>query len=190
MHTLSPSIDRIGAALKALRQSHAGKPAEHETALGKASLDTVIAQLAAEGVSREDLKPLSDLIAYLERLNVPQGSTAGERRKNIPPSDAFLARVAAVIDLLIKSGSDEEEAAQLIMRRLMAAGVPPPRQGGDARGWKRLLEWKDDLAKGLASDEAMQEYRRFTQELDTIPAQERLSRVLADRLWDRRKKVR
>jgi hypothetical protein len=72
----------------------------------------------------------------------------------------------------------------------MAAGVPPPRQGGDARGWKRLLEWRTDLAKGLGSEEARHEYRRFAQELEAIPAQERLSRVLADRLWDRRKKVR
>jgi hypothetical protein len=102
----------------------------------------------------------------------------------------FLARVAAVIDLLIKSGSDEEDAAQLIMRRLVASGVPPPRQGGDARGWKRLLEWRTDLGHGLAPEEAIEEYRRFTKELEAIPAQERLSRVLSDRLWDRRRKPR
>jgi hypothetical protein len=75
------------------------------------------------------------------------------------------------------------------MRRLMVAGVPPPQQGGDARGWKRLLEWRAELLRGVASEEAKQEYQDFTRELEAIPAAERLSRVLGDRLWDRRRKT-
>ena len=69
-----------------------------------------------------------------------KGQGVANRRKQLPPSDLLLARGAAVIDLLIKAGADENEAAQTVMRRLMAAGVPPPKQGGDARGWRRLLE--------------------------------------------------
>ncbi len=59
-----------------------------------------------------------------------------------------------MIDLLVKAGYGEAVAAQLIIRKLLAAGVAPPRQGGDARGWKRLLLWRADLSFGLASDEA------------------------------------
>jgi hypothetical protein len=101
----------------------------------------------------------------------------------------MLARVAAVIDLLVKAGYDEERAAQLIMRKLMAAGVAAP-AGGDARGWKRLLFWRADLSFGLASAEAKEEYRDFTRELETIPPGDRVRRVLAEQLWDRRRPLR
>lgn len=66
----------------------------------------------------------------------------------------LLARALAVIDLLIKAGSDEAEAAQIFMRRLMAAGIPRPQQGGNAKGWRRLLEWRTPLGNGLVSEEA------------------------------------
>jgi hypothetical protein len=119
-----------------------------------------------------------------------QGEGVANRRKRRPPSDALLARGAAVIDLLIKAGSDEGEAAQIVMRRLMTAGVPPPQQGGDARGWKRMLEWRTALIQGIASNEAQLEYQDFTREIDAIPANERVRRVLDDQLWDRRRKPR
>jgi hypothetical protein len=64
-----------------------------------------------------------------------------------------------MIDLLIKAGNDESKAAQAVMRLLMAAGVPPPQKGGDARGWRRLLEWRDRLAHGIVSAEAQQNTR-------------------------------
>jgi hypothetical protein len=60
------------------------------------------------------------------------------------------------------------------MRRLMVAGVPPPKQGRDARGWRRLLEWRTALGHGLVQ----REYQEFTRELEAIPAHQRVSRVL------------
>jgi hypothetical protein len=101
----------------------------------------------------------------------------------------LLARASAVIDLLIKAGHDESEAAQMVMRRLMAVGIPPPEKGGDARGWKRLLEWRIDLGHGLVSQHAQDEYRDFSREIDAIPAHERVKRVLDAQLWDRRRKA-
>jgi hypothetical protein len=58
MQTLSPSIDRIGAALKALRQTH-GHDAQSadKISLGAKCLHVVIAQLTKEGVPQEDLQP-------------------------------------------------------------------------------------------------------------------------------------
>jgi hypothetical protein len=73
------------------------------------------------------------------------------------------------------------------MRRLMAAGVPPPKQSGDARGWKRLLEWLAALVHGLVSGDAQRD-QEFIRELDTIPADERVRRVLDEHLRDRRRK--
>jgi hypothetical protein len=46
----------------------------------------------------------------------------------------LLARVSALIDLLIKAGSREAEAAQIMMRKLVAAGIPPPKQGAMPAG--------------------------------------------------------
>jgi hypothetical protein len=192
MHTLAPSVDRLGAALRALRQVHAREPeSEDETLLGAQCLHVIIPQLAEEGLQKEDLQPLIDLEASLRQHKAQaQGGSAANRRKHRPPSEDFLARVAAVIDLLVKGGSEEGEAAQMVMRRLMAAGVPPPQQGGDARGWRRLLEWRTDLGNGLVSAEAQEEYQDFTRQLEAIPANERLKRVFDEHLWDRRRKPR
>jgi hypothetical protein len=195
-----PPVDRLGAALRALRQAYAGGSAtEDKTALGAKCLHVLIAQLAQEGIAQEDLQPLIDLETGIEALKSqaqealkPQAQvdSAPDRRRQRPPSDMFLARVAATIDLLVKGGYDEAEAAQLITRRMLAAGVPPPEKGGDARGWKRLLVWRENLSHGIGSRDAKEEYRDFTREIETIPAPERLQRVLDERLWDRRRKSR
>jgi hypothetical protein len=188
---LTPSIDRLGAALRALRQVH---PDEDPTSLGAKCLRAVINQLAEEGVSQEDLQPLAALEGALAQVK-PQakpeeGFQGRERRRRSPPSEPFLARVAAVIDLLVKAGSEEGEAAQIVMRWLLAAGVPPPQQGPDARGWKRLLFWRSRLQQGLVSPEAIEEYREFNRQLEEIPPGDRVKRVLDDQLWDRRRKSR
>jgi hypothetical protein len=192
MHTLAPSMDRLGAALRALRQVHAREPeGEDKTLLGAQCLHVIITQLAEEGLLQEDLQPLIDLEASLRQPKAQaQGGSAANRRKHRPPSESFLARVAAVIDLLVKGGSEEAEAAQMVMRRLVAVGVPPPQKGGDARGWKRLLEWRTDLGNGLVSAAAQEEYQDFTRQLEAIPANERLKRVFDEHLWDRTRKPR
>ena len=113
--------------------------------------------------------------------------------QNALPSSAkatgqYINGVLAKIES-VKAGYDEERAAQLIMRNLMVAGVAAP-AGGDARGWKRHLFWRADLSFGLASAEAKEEYRDFTRELETIPPGDRVRRVLAEQLWDRRRPLR
>jgi hypothetical protein len=114
MQTLTPSVDRLGAALRALRQIHAREPESGDkTSLGAQCLAVVITQLTEEGIPQEDLQPLIDLETSLrQRQAQGQGADAKNRRKRKPPSDKLLARVAAVIDLLVKSGADDSEAAQ------------------------------------------------------------------------------
>ena len=192
METRSPSADRIGAALRALRQT---QEAGDATSLGVKCLRAVIAQLAEDGISPEDLQPLVDLAANLGGAEQPVQSepvqsepeTLRDRRHSSAPSPILLARAAAVIDLLVKGGEDESKAAQTVMRRLVAAGVPPPTQGGDARGWKRLLDLRNMLLHGVGSDDAKHEYQTFAHELEAIPAAERVKRVLDEKLWDRRR---
>ena len=183
------SIDRIDAALQARRQTRA--EGEDKLASGRKCLHAITAQLAEEGLPKEDLKPLLELEARLRQIIAPLHSeTVSHRRKRHPPSEVLLARVSALIDLLIKAGSHEAEAAQMVMRTLVAAGIPAPQQGGDARGWKRLLEWRTDLTNGLVTEKAQQEYLAFTRKLKTIPAPQRVQCVLDEKLWDRRRKPR
>ena len=181
----STAIDtgRLGAALEAVQKA-IGSEVPPAT-LGAKCLGVVIDHLREDGISEEALKPLTDLKKIVET-----GSTSTERnrRKNYPPSDALLARVSAIIDLLVKAGYEESEAAQTMMRRLFAVGVQPPPKGGDARGWRRLLEWRSNLLHGLASLEAKTEYEDFTKELEEIPAGERIKVVLDSNPWDRRRK--
>jgi hypothetical protein len=190
MQTSSPTIDRIGAALRALRRAYRPESDNDDSLpLGAMCLGAVVAQLAEEGMPQEDLQPLVELETQLQQLMAQaQGQGVANRRRQLPPSELLLARGAAVIDLLIKGGADESEAAQMVMRRLMAVGVPPPKQGGDARGWKRLLEWRTALGHRLVSNEAQREYQEFNREIETIPAEQRVARVLDERLWDRRRK--
>ena len=178
MHPRSPSVDRMGAALKALRQTHAHDlhPEDEPLSLGVKCLHAVAAQLAEEGLPKKDLQPLIDLEARLRQMLAPGQETAPNRRKRRAPSEALLARTCALIDLLIKGGSKEAEAAQLVIGRLMRAGIPPPKKGGDARGWKRLLEWRTDLGNGLVSNSARQEYLDFTREIEAIPPAEHSAR--------------
>jgi hypothetical protein len=190
VHTLSPSADRIGAALRALRETHADGDA---IALGTKCLRAVIAQLGDEGIPSQDLQPLVDLETRLGGIKKPEPSqpeSRRDRRHGSSPSPTLLARAAAVIDLLVKGGHDENEAAQTVMRRLVAAGVPPPTQGGDARGWRRLLECRNNLLQGFGPEEAKLEYRAFARELEAVPPAERVKRVLDEKIWDRRRAPR
>jgi two-component system cell cycle response regulator len=110
-----------------------------------------------------------------------------ERRRGYPPSDALLARVCAAMDLLVASGLSEEGAAQVMMRRMIAAGISAPKKGKAPTGWKRLLAWKADLQAGLIWDDAGREYEAFAAFIETIPPQERVERVLENKLWNRRR---
>lgn len=190
MQTVSPSADRIGAALRALRDTHTPQDGDMAS-LGAKCLRAVIKQLAAEGVSSEDLQPLAALETHLGEVKPKrQSETTQERRHGASPSPVILARAAVVIDLLVKGGRDENEAAQIVMRRMVAAGVPPPTHGGDARGWRRLLEYRNALHQGYGPEDAKYEYRNFGREIEAIPPAERVKRVLDERLWDRRRNPR
>lgn len=183
MQATAIDTERLEAALEAVQQALASDvpPAT----LGVKCLGVVIEHLREDGISEAALQPLAELQSWVER----GGATSSEnRRKNYPPSDALLARVCAIIDLLVKAGYEESEAAQTMMRRLLAAGIQPPAGGGDARGWKRLLNWRSHLLHGSSSVEARTEYADFTRQLDEVPAAERLKVVLDSNPWDRRRK--
>jgi hypothetical protein len=124
----------------------------------------------------------------LESVERMVSIAAQERRKGQRPSDVLLARVCAVIDLLIESGMSEEGAAQAMARRMLAAGVSAPRHGRHATGWQRLVEWRSHLSEGFASEDVKWAYRAFAHEIDELPAHNKLQRVLDEQLWNRRRR--
>jgi hypothetical protein len=107
-----------------------------------------------------------------------------ERRAGAPPSDALLARISAVIDLLVDSGLSEEGAARFMIDRMISGGVFVPKVG-PAR-WKDLLAWRSDLRNGTAWEDVIREHKDFAALIKAIPPQERIDRVLQDEMWDRR----
>jgi hypothetical protein len=118
MQTPSLNLDRLGVALKALRQTHDPDP-ENKIGLGVKCLAVLIHQLAKDGLAQEDLQPLIDLEACLQnRHTTERRETVPNRRRGGAPSEAVLARIAAVIDVLVKAGHEEAEAAQMLMRRM------------------------------------------------------------------------
>src|SRR3990172_3903114 len=105
MPTLTPAVDRLGAALRAVRQaSERVAQSEDKISLGTKCLGVVISQLAEEGLDGEDLRPLIDLEASLRHGTAQPSDSVADRRKGRSPSEALLARIAAVIDLLVKGG--------------------------------------------------------------------------------------
>ncbi|WP_108683324.1 hypothetical protein [Methyloceanibacter sp. wino2] len=194
MNEVSASANRISAALRALRQVYADS-ATDKAVLGLKCLQAVMVELAADGVPADDLKPLADLETLVAAAAAPAPAPAlaerqRDRRRKAPPSNALLARSAAVIDLLVKNGQGEEGAAQTVMRHLLVAGVPAPERGGDSRGWRRLLEFRNTLVHGGGPEEARVEYAAFARELDDIPPAQRVHAALSEKLWDRRRQAR
>ena len=92
LQTISPSADRIGAALKALRRAQAQDGnSEDKLSLGAKCLHVLIAQLTEEGVPQEDLQPLVELEAVLQKA--PRA--AGQRHRQAPqgtPAERGAAR--------------------------------------------------------------------------------------------------
>jgi hypothetical protein len=112
----------------------------------------------------------------------------GDRRRGERPTGVILARICAVIDLLVEGGMSEKGAAQVMARRMLAVGLSAP-IGRHRTGWQRLLEWRaKHLSENSASDEVVVAYYAFSDLLDALPAEEKLDRVLDQRFWDRRRR--
>jgi len=114
---------------------------------------TRVKQTLEEGGNTADAATLGELVAF---LHSPQAAKALADERDHRP---IYAIAAAYIDVL-SAVSDESAAAQTLARRLIALGYELPKQGGDTRGWKRLLLWRDNLARGLLPADMRETYER------------------------------
>jgi hypothetical protein len=72
----------------------------------------------------------------------------------------FAVAAAYLTVLTTISAVDEASAAQALARRLVSLGHELPRRGGDTRGWKRLLVWRDRLERQQLPPTMTDIYRR------------------------------
>lgn len=110
-----------------------------------------------------------------------------ERRNRLPASDELLARVCAVIDLLIASGLSEDVAAQTMSQKMLAAGIPAPKNGKVSSWEESLLAWRAASRNGTGTEDALREYRKVVAAIESIAPHERVESVLENELWDRRR---
>jgi hypothetical protein len=114
---------------------------------------TRVKQTLEEAGHAADATTLGELIAF---FHSPQAAKALADECDHRP---VYAVAAAYVDVLT-AVSDESAAAQALARKLVALGYDLPKQGSDTRGWKRLLLWRDNLARGLMPPDMRQTYER------------------------------
>ena len=90
----------------------------------------------------EDAALVGELIDFLGRRELSKAVFADADHRPI------YAVCAAFIAALANISVDEAAAAQALARKLVLQGYELPKHGGDARGWKRLLLWRDQLVRG------------------------------------------
>lgn len=147
-----------------------------------------IVTLVARGIAAQELEPLFRLQDALRGLTPSSLDMPADRRRGLPASEILLGRACAIIDLFIFAGASPDEAAQAVTRQLTAAGVRFPEEGGDARAWKRLLNYRTRLLHGSKHQliEVREAYIELKNKLSDIPADRRIQLALEQYLWDRR----
>lgn len=100
----------------------------------------------------EDAETIAELIQFLNRHRAAASTDA--------ECQPIFAVSAAYIDALTTICIDEAASAQLLARSLVGLGYALPKQGGDTRGWKRLLVWRDQLHRGRLPNEMREVYDR------------------------------
>jgi hypothetical protein len=114
---------------------------------------TRVKQTLEQAGHAADATTLGELVAF---LHSPQAAKALADERDHRPIYAVAAAYVEVLTAV----SDESAAAQTLARKLIALGYDLPKQGGDTRGWKRLLLWRDNLARGLTPADLRETYER------------------------------
>ncbi len=91
--------------------------------------------------NRAQAAVLGEIAEYLI-LHRPEDDAADAEVKPV-----FAVASAYIAALTTITGADEASAAQALARKLVSLGYELPKRGGDTRGWKRLLLWRDRLVR-------------------------------------------
>lgn len=144
--------------------------------------------LTLEADGETIIAPLLDVIPFIAD---PEASPLFQERRSTfsAPSDAVLARACATIDVLMSAGHTAESAAQIVARQMVNARTSLPAEGGDARGWKRLLIWRERMLALKKPAAGWATYNDFVKSFEQIDRPALLRRAMDGRLWDIRRRV-
>ncbi len=148
-----------------------------------------IAELLTLEADADDIvAPLLDVIPFIAD---PAASPLFQDRRNLSsaPSEAVLARAAATIDVLMSMGHTSESAGQIVARQLVNARAGLPSEGGDVRGWKRLLIWRERLQALKKPAAGWKVYSEFTRSVEAMARPEVVRRAQDGTLWDIRRRA-
>ena len=169
-------------------------------------VEETIRTLYDKGIAAGDLAPLLRLHEAVKPRSAPSAAPAAaampappaapappagpygwdRRRVGSMASEDLMARVSAIIDVMVKSGQTPEHSAQTITRQLLAMDIQLPESGGDVRAWKCLMNWRNNLIHYKRAGNAWDVYCAFKKELADIPPDKRLRVAVGERLWDQR----
>jgi hypothetical protein len=148
-----------------------------------------VGDLLTELTSSEDItSPLHELIPSLAD---PKSRPLFQERRGIasPPGPELMARITVALDLLIEAGELPDYAAQIIARQMVRNGVELPTGGNDARGWKRLLFWRDRLRSVKQPQSGYDAYIDFQSEIASRQRDVVIEAALSGDLWNFRRQV-
>jgi hypothetical protein len=175
-------------------------------------VEETIRSLCDKGIAAADLAPLVKLHEAVKAPSAPSAAPAAPvvsaipaapatfagqparsepsgpydrdgRRGEVKASEELMARVSAIIDVLVQSGQSPDQSAQMITRQLLALDIQLP-EGGDMRAWKRLMDWRNNLVHHKRAGPAWDIYCAFKEELTFIPPDKRLRVAVGELLWD------
>ena len=145
--------------------------------------------LLEQGRGTTLLGPLLDIHEALEEVYRRQRGQKleNERRQTMQIASPWvMARVSAVIDILVASGVSLDHAAQVVSRQMMARKLALPEEGGDSRGWKRVQIWHHRLITIGGTHPQFEAVQLFKKELLEKHGPNTPALALNQPLWDLR----
>lgn len=180
--TSDETLTKLEAAAEALAQCGPDQKLE----LQRDYLELVAQFMRTHGAGQAASSPLFDLIEQLDEAEKLPSSQ--ERRTGVYDcSDELLAKVAAVIDVLVSAGFSSDHASQIVTRQLIAKGVRIP-PGGDARAWRNIQAWRHKLINTKREGPIWRTYSVFKEDLPKRYGTQLAEAAARDAIWDRRSK--
>jgi len=186
---MSTQVDKITAdklqLLRALAAAYERSPqAARQSLLLSYMLEA--AELLAHQFGDE--KPLRPLLDTIETMAAETDAVGSEERRtgDVAPSPALLGRIAACLDTMIDARFAPATAAQAIARQMLRASVEMPMDGGDSRGWMRLIAWAERLRRAEKPPAAWKAYCELKGKLHSIYGADAGMAAMSAPLWDAR----
>lgn len=179
--------DETLSKIEAMASVLATAPDAAKAPLQRQYLELIGHFLVDQGRGEAVAFPLLDLIEILEDgKDDASASKQEERRHGVANvSDELLAKVSAVVDVLIAAGYSLDHACQIVTRQMITRNVQAP-AGGDARAWRNMQAWRQKLINSRREGPVWAVYVKFKEELPKLYGSRLAEAAAREAIWDRR----